>query len=81
MRKNKIRGSLSLLVGTVIWGFAFIAQSVGMDLIGPFTFQAVRCFLAVVFLFCCSLVMDMGKYSFRESLMKWMDPRLWSISL
>ena len=81
MRKNKIRGSLSLLVGTVIWGFAFIAQSVGMDLIGPFTFQAVRCFLAVVFLFCCSLVMDMGKYSFRESLMKWMDPRLWKVGL
>ena len=47
---KKLRGSISLLTATVIWGFAFIAQSVGMDLIGPFTFQTVRCILAVAFL-------------------------------
>ena len=40
MKKNRVRGSLSLLLGTTIWGFSFIAQSVGMDHIGPFTFQA-----------------------------------------
>ena len=48
--KSKFRGVSSLLAATVIWGFAFIAQSVGMNLIGPFTFQMVRCLLAVVFL-------------------------------
>ena len=79
MKKNRIRGSLSLLLGTVIWGFAFIAQSVGMDHIGPFTFQAVRCFLAVLFLIPCAFVMDMGKCSFRESVEKWKNPALWKV--
>lgn len=79
MKKNRIRGSLSLLLGTVIWGFAFIAQSVGMDHIGPFTFQAVRCFLAVLFLIPCAFVMDMGKCSFRESMEKWKNPALWKV--
>ena len=49
--KKQLSGVIALLGATVIWGSAFIAQSVGMDKIGPFTFQAVRCFLAVVFLF------------------------------
>lgn len=81
MKENKIRGSLSLLLGTTIWGFAFIAQSVGMDLIGPFTFQAVRCTLAVLFLVICSYVMDLGKGSFRQALAKWKDPQLWKAGL
>ena len=41
MRKQ-IKGSLCLLLATTIWGFAFIAQSVGLDQIGPFTFPSVR---------------------------------------
>lgn len=75
--KKQLRGSLSLLLATVIWGFAFIAQSVGMDRIGPFTFQAVRCFLAVLFLVPCAFVLDAGKCGFRESLEKWKNPKLW----
>ncbi len=45
---NKLKSSLSLILCSVIWGSAFVAQSVGMDHIGPFTFQAVRCTLAVI---------------------------------
>ena len=41
MRKQ-LEGTLALLLGTFIWGMAFIAQSVGGELIGPFTFQAIR---------------------------------------
>ena len=81
MRKNQIRGSLSLLLGTTIWGFAFIAQSVGMDHIGPFTFQAVRCGLAVLFLVVCAFVMDIGKCSVRASAAKWKNPKLWKVGL
>lgn len=72
-----MKGTLCLLVGTTIWGFAFIAQSVGMDKIGPFTFQAVRCFLAVLFLIAASFAFDAGKCSFRESCRRWTDRRLW----
>ena len=79
MKKNRVRGSLSLLLGTTIWGFSFIAQSVGMDHIGPFTFQAVRCLLAVLFLIPCAFVLDIGKCSFRESAAKWKNPALWRV--
>lgn len=79
--KNKLRGSLSLLAATVIWGFAFIAQSVGMELIGPFTFQMIRCFLAVLFLLPFSLILDLGKCSVGESLKKWKNPRLWKAGM
>ena len=76
MRKQ-IRGTLLLLLATIIWGSAFIAQSVGMDLIGPFTFQAVRCGLAVIFLFPVSALLDMGKRDGKTFLQRWLDPKLW----
>ena len=74
--KNKLRGSLALLLGTIIWGSAFVAQSVGMDHIGPFTFQAVRCFLAVLFL---SLVIFLT--SPKDFLNKWKNPKLWKAGI
>lgn len=79
--KKQLKGSLALLVATVIWGFAFIAQSVGMDLIGPFTFQMARCLLAVVFLIPCAFVLDIGKCSVKESAEKWKDPELWKAGM
>ena len=71
---NKLRGSLALLIGTVIWGSAFIAQSVGMDYIGPFTFQAARCALGAIFLLPIIFLFDQDKKSY---LRNWMNPRLW----
>lgn len=79
--KEKIKGSLALLSATVIWGFAFIAQSVGMDLIGPFTFQMVRCLLAVALLVPLSFLLDIGKCSVKESAAKWKNPKLWKASM
>lgn len=78
---KQLRGSISLLAATVIWGFAFIAQSVGMDLIGPFTFQFIRCVLAVLFLIPCAFVLDLGNCSIRQSAKKWQDPQLWRSGL
>lgn len=73
---KQMRGTIALLCGTSIWGLAFIAQSVGMDLIGPFTFQAIRCGLAVGFLFLLTLVFD-HKIGVSKSLSKWKNKRLW----
>ena len=47
---KKFQGILALLAATIIWGSTFIAQSVGMDYIGPFTFLTMRAVLAVPFL-------------------------------
>ena len=42
MRKTNVKSPLLLLLAAVIWGIAFVAQSVGMEYVGPFTFNAIR---------------------------------------
>ena len=42
MKTSHLRNSLLLLLAAAIWGFAFVAQSVGMDYVGPFTFNMTR---------------------------------------
>ena len=79
--KNRIKGSFCLLLGTVIWGSAFIAQSVGMDHIGPFTFQTIRCALAVIFLLVTATLFDLKKYGLSGSLARWKNPALWKAGL
>lgn len=64
------------MLGTFIWGMAFIAQSVGMETIGPFTFQAIRCMLGVIFLFLVTFFFD-WKIGMRASLQKWKNKKLW----
>lgn len=73
--KRKLEGIFSLLLGTVIWGGAFVAQSVGMDMIGPMTFQAVRCGLAVLALMAFIALAELRQIKLYFK--KWADPRLW----
>ncbi len=47
---EKFRGNLLLLLAAAIWGSAFVAQSVGMDYIEPFTFNGIRQIIAAVVL-------------------------------
>ena len=75
--KQKLKGIFSLLLATVIWGNAFVAQSVGMDYIGPFTFQAIRCGLAVLFLFPVTLLAQGKKPDANLWKKRWTDPKLW----
>ncbi|HOP10027.1 MAG TPA: DMT family transporter [Oscillospiraceae bacterium] len=42
---EKIKGSAFLFFASLIWGSTFVAQSMGMDYIQPFTFNAVRFFI------------------------------------
>lgn len=72
-----MRGSLLLLLATVIWGSTFVAQSVGMDHIGPFTFQAVRCALAVIGLLPVIMIVDRSKNDGKTFLSRWKDRKLW----
>jgi len=39
---DKLRSDLLLLLAAAIWGFAFVAQRVGMEHVGPFTFNTFR---------------------------------------
>ena len=40
--RQNCRGSMLLFLAAFIWGVAFVAQSVGMNYMGPFTFNGVR---------------------------------------
>lgn len=74
--KNRIRGTLLLSFATLIWGSAFIAQRSGMDSVGPFTFQTIRCALAVLFLFPAATLSD-RRLGLRAALRRWRDRKLW----
>ncbi len=50
MKTNSYASDLILLLAAVIWGFAFVAQRVGMDHVGPFTYTGVRFALGTVVL-------------------------------
>ena len=47
---KKVVGVLELLLTAFIWGIAFVAQSVGMKYIGPFTFNCIRFFIGGIIL-------------------------------
>lgn len=79
--KNRIKGIASLLLCTIIWGSAFVSQSVGMEHIGPFTFQAVRCFLAVLGLLPVILIADSLKKDNKTFLSRWADKTLWKAGI
>lgn len=53
MNKIQVRNSLLLLLTATIWGVAFVAQSVGMDYVGPFTFNMVRSLIGGIVLIPC----------------------------
>ncbi len=57
MSKFTLRQSLLLLLTATIWGVAFVAQSVGMDYVGPFTFSAVRALIGAVVLIPCIILL------------------------
>jgi len=42
MKTATVKSDGLLLVTAAIWGFAFVAQRVGMDHVGPFTYNGVR---------------------------------------
>lgn len=77
--KKQLQGSACLFFATLIWGTAFIAQSVGMDHIGPFTFQSIRCTLAVIGMVAVIWLLD--KKAGRTFRKGWMDKRLWKAGI
>lgn len=56
--KLQLRNSLLLLLTAAIWGVAFVAQSVGMDYIGPFTFNMIRSTIGGIVLIPCIFLLD-----------------------
>lgn len=61
MDKRKARGNALLLLAALIWGGAFVTQSVAMDHIGPFTFNGIRNFVGCFVLFIAILIINKRK--------------------
>ena len=55
---NKTKNTFLLLLTAFIWGIAFVAQSVGMDYVGPLTFNASRFIIGAIFLIPCIAFLD-----------------------
>ena len=79
--KKQMQGILFLLIATLIWGTAFVAQSVGMDYIGPFTFHTCRCVMAVVTLWPVIWLMDRRRDGGRSFKAKWQEKNLWKAGI
>ena len=47
---SKLKNDGLLVLTALIWGSAFVAQRVGMDYLGPFTFNAIRCLMGSIVL-------------------------------
>lgn len=69
------------MLATVLWGSTFVAQSVGMDHIGPFTFQAVRCGLGVLAMLPVILLADRYKNDGKTFSARWKSKKLWTAGI
>ena len=56
----KTKNVCMLILTAFIWGTAFVAQSVGMDYLGPFTFNGIRSLIGGVALLPC--IYFLGKW-------------------
>ncbi len=56
-KKGNYKSPILLLLTASIWGCAFVAQSVGMDYVGCFTFNCVRSLLGGLVLLPCILLL------------------------
>ena len=61
MKTSSPKNVLLLLLTAMIWGSAFVAQSVGMDYVGPYAFLALRSYLAGLVLVVYLLITGRGK--------------------
>ena len=58
MTPKEIRGNLLLLLTALIWGSAFVAQSVGLDHLGAFSFNGLRTLLGAFAVMPVALMMQ-----------------------
>ena len=58
MRNSSWKSPLMLFLTAVIWGIAFVAQSVGTEYVESFTFNFTRCIIGGLTLIPCIFLMD-----------------------
>ena len=76
MQSQKLKGTIYILIASVIWGSAFVAQSVST--VGPFTYQGVRSLIGALFLVGLASILDFSAKSKGDvqAITKWTDKTL-----
>lgn len=67
MKVNRLRQNVFPVLAALIWGTAFVAQSVSTEFVGPFTFNAARSIIAFLFLLVLCAVLRVKRRSVSES--------------
>ncbi len=62
MKSKKLISNSMLILTALIWGSAFVAQTVGMDFVGPFTFNAARTIIGGIVLIPYILITNRLRY-------------------
>ena len=60
MQRSSFKGIILLLMTALIWGVSFVAQSVGSDVIGPFTYNGIRTLMGGMLLTAFVLIRDIS---------------------
>ena len=68
MKNQTCKSNILLLFAAIIWGFAFVAQRVGMEYVGPFTFNGVRFAIGSLSLIPLMIYFNNTKYRKSKSL-------------
>ncbi|WP_320171507.1 DMT family transporter [Maridesulfovibrio sp.] len=73
MNTKSLKADILLLITAIIWGAAFVAQRVGMDYVGPLTFNAVRFALGAAALL--PLIVRLDKERRKDGTYQKVDPK------
>ena len=79
--KKSLSGSIMLLLATIIWGSAFVSQDIAMAHLPPFSFQAIRCFVAVIGLLPVIAIFDRIGSEKTNFFRGWASKKLWLAGL
>ena len=60
--KTKFKSTFLLFLTAMIWGFAFVAQRVGAEYVGAFTFNGIRFMLGTCSLIPVILIFEREKF-------------------
>ena len=68
--KKALGAAILLFITSFLWGLAFVFQRIGMETIGPNTFNAMRFLLGGIFLIPIFFIMNRNKMKSKESIFK-----------
>lgn len=74
---DRMKNNILLVLTALIWGCAFVAQSVGMDYVGPFTFNTARFLIGAIVLLPVIWFMDRQRKTGRRKRCRTEDTDHW----